>query len=61
MDKDAYWIHTGSTLSNHKYFIACKVYCLVSDEESEWTLSLSTAPTCLDQTMFSHLNAFLDC
>lgn len=24
-------------------------------------LSFSTAPTCLDQTMFSHLNDFLDC
>lgn len=28
----------GSSMSYYKYFIGCQIYCLVSDEENEWTL-----------------------
>lgn len=53
MDRALYCPHTGSSMSCYKYFIGCQIYCLVSDEENEWTLSLSITPVCLDQTMFS--------
>lgn len=51
MDSAVYYLHTRSTMSYYKYFIGCQIYCLVSDEENEWTLSI--APVCLDQTMSS--------